>query len=148
MVWVEKHMMSSNQCTQITNVQSKCEINIHISIPKGHGIKQGNNLSSSLFNIYMTELAKKHQNNQQPPVSLNDIEIKCFLYADDLVLLSSTKGGGLQLQLDHLQQFCQTWALTVSLKNNNILIFQKRSRCQGNRYTCLLGSHDIEHTFT
>ncbi|KAJ4925143.1 hypothetical protein JOQ06_017880, partial [Pogonophryne albipinna] len=39
-----------------------------------------------------------------------DREVKCLLYADDLVLLSPTEQG-LQQQLDIVDQYCKNWAL-------------------------------------
>ncbi len=68
------------------------------------------------------------------PLTLHDLQIRCLLYADDLVL-----------NLDLLEQYCQTWALTVNLKKTNI-IFQKRSRSQGTQKTFLLGTNQITHT--
>ncbi len=47
--------------------------------------------------------------------ALHDTEIKCLLYADDLVLLSPTEEG-LQDSLNLLEDYCQTWALTVTSK--------------------------------
>ncbi len=48
---------------------------------------------------------------------------------------------GLQLNLDLLEQHCKTWALTVTLKKTNIIIFQKRSRSQGTQHTFTLGTN-------
>jgi len=66
-----------------------------------------------------------------------------FFYG--VILLAPSKEA-LRQQLDHLQNFCETWALTVNLKNTRIMDFQKRPRCQGNPNKFLLGSADIEHT--
>ena len=56
-------------------------------------------------------------------LTLLESEVKCLLFADDLVLLSPTKEG-LQQHLDILHRFCHLgWALTVSLskiKNNGV----------------------------
>ncbi len=38
-----------------------------------------------------------------------------------------------------LEQYCQTWALTVNLNKTNIMIFQKRSRF-------ILGTNQVTHT--
>ncbi|KAK3521000.1 hypothetical protein QTP86_001622 [Hemibagrus guttatus] len=66
-----------------------------------------------------------------PGITLHHSEVKFQLYVDDLVLLSPSVQG-LQQNLDLLQQYCQTWALTVNLKKTKTIIFQKRSRCHGN----------------
>ncbi len=53
---------------------------------------------------------------------------------------------GLQQNLDLLEQYCQTWALTVNLNKINIMIFQKRSRSQGTQHIFTLGTNQITHT--
>ncbi len=47
--------------------------------------------------------------------TLHDTEIKCLLYADDLVLLSPTEEG-LQDSLNLLEDYCQTWAWRSTYK--------------------------------
>ena len=49
------------------------------------------------------------------------------MYADDLVLLSTT-GKGLQSCLNKLSIFCDANGLTVNLKKTNIIIFSKSGR--------------------
>ena len=108
------------------------------------GVKQGCNLSPTLFNIYINELAKTLERSSAPGITLHDTEIKCLLYADDLVLMSPTKEG-LQQHLDHLYRFCQTWALTVNLNKTNIMIFQKRSRSQDVRPKFSIDTKHVEY---
>ncbi len=45
-------------------------------------------------NIYINQLANILEHAPIQGLSLHDTEIKCLLYADDLVLLSPTEGGG------------------------------------------------------
>ncbi len=80
-----------------------------------------------------------------PGLTLQDQNIKLLLYADDLVLLSSTPQG-LQQHLDLLDNYCQNWALAVNLKKTNIMVFQNKPRCQEHRYRFSLGSTALEHT--
>ncbi|KAF0027122.1 hypothetical protein F2P81_019863 [Scophthalmus maximus] len=67
--------------------------------------------------------------NVLPDLSLPDREVKSLLYADDLVLVSPTEQG-LQQQLDIVEKYGQIWTLTANMKKTNIMIFQKRPRCQ------------------
>ena len=64
-------------------------------------MRQGCNLSPTLFNIYINDLAKCFG------LTVHDTEMKCFLYADDLVLLSPTKEG-LQQNQALFENLCQT----------------------------------------
>lgn len=94
---LEKHM-SSNQCIEITvKIGNKHR---HV-FSQGCGVKQGNNLNSSLFIPIQYTWIDINTRTTAPGLTLNDTEIKWLLYADDLVLLSPTKER-LQQQLDHL----------------------------------------------
>lgn len=101
-------------------------------------------LSPTLFNIYINDLAKTLEQSSVPDIKLHDTEVKCLLYADNLVLISPTKEG-LQQHLDHLNRFCQTWVMMVNLKKTNIMIFQKRSGYQGHNYKFYLNTVELEH---
>ncbi|CDR00589.1 unnamed protein product [Oncorhynchus mykiss] len=61
--------------------------------PQGHGLRQGCSLSPTRFNIYINELARTLEQSVAPILTLLESEVKCLLFADDLVLLSPTKEG-------------------------------------------------------
>ncbi len=88
------------------------------------GVRQGFPLSPTLFNIYINELAKELNNSTAPGPTLTESEIKCLLFADDLVILSKTKER-LQQLLDIIETFSQTWALKMNLTKTKIMIFQR-----------------------
>ena len=106
------------------------------------GVRQGCNLSPALFNIYINKLAKQIENSPASGLKLQDTEIKCLLYADDLVLLSPTREG-LQQHLSQLDKYCQTWALTVNQPTTKVLIFQKRSRLQRSNTSFTIGNSPV-----
>ena len=74
---------------------SKCAVKIgkkHTHFfPQGHGVRQGCSLSPTLFNIYIKQLARALEKSAAPGLTLLESEVKCLLFADDLVLLSTTK---------------------------------------------------------
>ena len=80
---------------------SKLELGKQTSSPKSRGVKQGCSLSPAPFNIYIDQLAKSLE--EIPGLTLSDTEVKCLLFADDLILLAPSKEA-LQKQLDHLQK--------------------------------------------
>ena len=97
------------------STNNKCAVTIvnkHTHFfPQGPGVRQGGSLSPALFNIYINELARAQEQSAAPGLNLLESEVKCLLFADDLVLLSPTKEG-LQQHLDLLHRFYQSWALT------------------------------------
>ncbi|KAI4885658.1 hypothetical protein NFI96_003646 [Prochilodus magdalenae] len=109
------------------------------------GVRQGCSLSPTLFNIYINELAVQLEQSAAPGLTLQDGEVKFLLYADDLVLLSPSSQG-LQQHLDLLEQYCQNWALAVNMKKTKVMVFQKKPRCQEQRYQFTLGRTALEHT--
>jgi hypothetical protein len=60
-------------------------------------------------------------------VLLHDELIKCLLYADDLVLFS-TSAEGLQRQLDRLHDYCRTWLLTVNVTKTECMFVKHGKR--------------------
>ncbi|CDQ65370.1 unnamed protein product [Oncorhynchus mykiss] len=113
--------------------------------PHGCGVRQGCSLSPTLFNIYINKLARALERSAATGLTLLESEVKCLLFADDLVLLSPTKEG-LQQHLDLLHRFCQTWALTINLSKTKIMVFQKRSSHQDHKYKFHLDTIVLEHT--
>ena len=111
-------MYTNNKC-----VVKICKKHTHY-FPQGHGVRQGCSLRPTIFNIYINELARALDQSAAPGLTILEYEVKCLLFADDLVLLSPPKEG-LQQYLDLLHRFCQTWALTVNLSKTKIMVFQK-----------------------
>ena len=68
------------------------------------GLKQGCNLSPSLFNLFVNDLINNLDQSGKDAPYLGSLKVSCLLYADDLVLLSDTKEG-LQASLDTLNQY-------------------------------------------
>jgi hypothetical protein len=54
------------------------------------GVKQGCNLSPTLFNMFINGKPDLF-NSSCDPVKLGKTDLNCLLYADDLVLLSESK---------------------------------------------------------
>ena len=85
------------------------------------GVKQGCNLSPTLFNLFINDLPDIF-NRSCTPVTLNDTELSCLLYADDLVLLSESKAG-LQNCLTKLDSYTKKWKLNINFKKSKVMVF-------------------------
>ncbi len=96
---------------------SKCAVKIGNQRTDLFPQRRGCSLSPTLFNSYTNQLANALEHAPIHGLTLHDTEIKCLLYADDLVLLSPTKEG-LQDSLNLLKDYFQTWALTVNPPKN------------------------------
>ena len=93
-------------------------------LPKIHtskGVKQGDNLSPLLFNIYINDLPESIEKGDTRPVQLHNGSINSLMWADDLVVLSETDKG-LQQCINNLYEFSQTW---INIKKTKAMTFNK-----------------------
>ena len=93
------------------------------------GLKQGGVLSPLLFNLYIDDIKHIFDDTCDPITLLND-PLSHLLYADDLVLVS-TSHNGLNNCLSKLDKFCNTWHLEVNLKKSQVVIFSPSGRLLG-----------------
>lgn len=114
MYTVSKSCIKNNNTTHTRFFESKL------------GVKQGDNLSPNLFKIFINDLPKCLEQTADP-ILLNSRQVHCLMYADDIVLLSSS-ASGLQEKITSLEEFCQDWCLTVNLTKTKVLIFNKAGR--------------------
>jgi hypothetical protein len=108
--------------------------------PTSVGVKQGDPISPNLFKIFINDLPSIF-NEKCDPVRLGCSSLNCLLYADDLILLSTSKQG-LQTCLDKLQLFCDQWCLEVNTDKTRIIIFNKGGKLIDSSFT--LGSKTLE----
>lgn len=109
------------------------------------GVRQGCSLSPTLFNIYINELASALEKSSCPGITLEGREIKCLLYADDLLLLSPHEEGGLHQSLSVLEDYSRDWALPINMKKSKIMIFQKKPRLTDKKYSFTIGGMLLNH---
>ena len=109
------------------------------------GVRQGCILSPLLFNLYFNELPYILNNNAVDPISLPDgSHFNCLLYADDLLLISSS-AEGLEQTLNRLSKYCQDWLLNINPSKTKVIIFQKKSRKSIiDKYKFLVNNENIE----
>ena len=76
------------------------------------GVKQGCPMSPVLSNIYQNDLHKFFGENCDP-VHIGDSHVNSISWADDLLLLSTSKEG-LQQCLKNMKTYCCKWGLVVN----------------------------------
>ena len=105
--------------------------------PCKKGVRQGDPLSPTLFNIFLNDLFTELRNGNCDPVSLSNCDhqneqehdhehdyFNALAYADDIVLLSTSKEG-LQKALDITQKYCEKWRLTINHSKTKSMVFSK-----------------------
>ncbi len=122
-----KNMYSS------TSSQLKFKQGLGNSFPTEVGVKQGDNLSPTLFNIYINDLPDILDSTCTPPL-LHNSTVPCLLFADDLVLLSTSKEG-LENALSKLADYNDKWRLTLSHKKSNTMTISKGTNTKETQFT-------------
>ena len=82
------------------------------SFPSLIGVRQGDNLSPTLFSIYVNDIPELFDDNCHP-AKFGSMTIPCLLFADDLLIFSESKGG-MQKALNKLQDYCNLLALSIN----------------------------------
>ena len=113
--------------------------------PTNKGVKQGDVLSPFLFNLYINDLVGKLGIDSNTP-TLNKLPLNCLLYADDLVILS-TSPLGLQKALDKLTEYCNTWHLQINAKKTKIMKFSAKYQNIDNQFYIDDLPIDITHKY-
>ena len=93
------------------------------------GVKQGEIMSPLLFNLFTNDLPDTIPVDKNTPF-LDASDIRCLLYADDLVLLSLS-AVGLQNSINKLGSYCKRWHLEVNTKKTKVVKFS------GNGHKCI-----------
>ena len=105
------------------------------------GVKQGCGLSPLLFNLFINKLPDIFDRSCDP-INLGSLEINSLLWADDLVILSSSEKG-LQKSIDKTFSFYQNLGLDINTKKTKVMVFN----CGGklcNNFVFAAGGAQIE----
>lgn len=97
------------------------------------GVKQGDVLSPTLFNLFINGLNDELNISSTNPIKLGNLNISSLMYADDIILLSESQEG-LQKALDTLNNFCISWKLNVNKQKSKIVIFNSNGKSHINQF--------------
>ncbi len=115
------------------------------SVAVKRGVRQGDTLSPTLFNIFVNDLIPHFLEPDSMPPKLIDTVMGCLLYADDLVILSTT-AEGLQTSLNKLETFCNKWKLNINRDKSKVMKFSKGGTRKRPNPTFRVGEEPIEIT--
>ena len=119
------------------------------------GVKQGDNISATLFSIFINDLAEqikdtkigiylnKNVQNDNCKTSSNDIFLNILLYADDICLMT-TNENDLQFLLNIVENWCQKWRLEVNLTKTNVMHI-RNPRCAQSRFVFLFNHRIVSY---
>ena len=105
------------------------------------GIKQGDSLSPILFNTFIDDVTGIFCPVQCAAVSLDDIQMNCLIYADDLLIISNN-ALGLQNALHRLNAYTNQWALEINIQKTKIIVFKTGSKDENVKF--YIGENEIE----
>ena len=94
------------------------------------GLKQSCTLSTLLFNLYVNDLVIKI-NSLDIGIEIGDEKVSILLYADDLVLVSSSEDD-LQILLQELNTWCQNNSIKMNEQKSNVIHFHPTNIPQSN----------------
>ena len=103
-----------------------------------NGVRQGENLSPILFSIFLNDLVQHMSGSFDGLECLSnsirdrlsddtiDVYLKLYLllYADDTVVFAES-AADLQLALNSMHDYCNTWKLEVNIAKTKVVVFSK-----------------------
>ena len=82
------------------------------------GVRQGDTLSPTLFNIFLNDLITDLK--QFSGMETDDFSLSALFYADDIVILCDS-GEKLQSMLNHVVEWCSKWCLKVNTNKSKVM---------------------------
>jgi hypothetical protein len=86
-----------------------------------------------LFNLYINSIVDDLEKAKTDPVIVGDVQVNSLLYADDIILLSSTQEG-LQNSLNVSSNFCSSWKLDVNQEKSKAIVFNSNGKTYMNSF--------------
>jgi len=84
-----------------------------------------------MFCLFVEDLEVYLQNRHDCGNLLQDLRLIVLLFADDMVVIGETPED-LQLSLNRLQDYCNTWSLEVNISKTKVVVFRNRGNKRAN----------------
>jgi hypothetical protein len=133
---LKEYSIGGNFLKIIQEIYSKKQIFVKVSdgllqpFYTSVSVKQGFVFSPILFDLFINNICNIFDKSCDP-VQLNNVDINCLLWADDLLLISQTPSG-LQKSIDKMKYFYDSMGLEVNIKKTKVMIMNKRGRTLDN----------------
>ena len=88
------------------------------------GVRQGDSLSPTLFSIFINDLAQGLK-ELGLGIEVENEKISILLYADDVAILSDNEQD-MQVMLEFVHDWCNTWQMKINMTKSKIMHIRKK----------------------
>ena len=106
------------------------------------GVRQGDNLSPTLFAIYINDLAAGLK-ELNAGVKIGDDVVSILLYADDIALISPSEEE-MQRMLNFVARWCKQWTMDINMSKSKIIHFRKKN-VDCSDIKLMLGENELQY---
>ena len=106
-----------------------------------YGVKQGDNLSPSLFSCFINPLLTEIDNKSG--IMYSDLMISPLDYADNIILLSESEVG-LQKQIQTLEKRCHKWTLNINTGKTKVMHFRSNRQTPHTKHRFVINEQELE----
>ena len=108
------------------------------------GVKQGDNISTTLFALYLNDLAEIILNSGKG-VKLNDnLSVQILMYADDIALVSENEQN-LQDMINIVYDWCSQWGMKLNVEKSKIVHYRKKT-IECSKFNFLYGQNILAYS--
>ena len=106
------------------------------------GVRQGDNLSPTIFAFYINDLAVGLKNLNKG-VDIDGENVCLLMYADDIMLMAGSESD-MQDMLNYVNEWCSKWRLKVNPTKSNVVHFRNSGKQRSN-YQFHVGVHNLSY---